>query len=184
MSSVLFALFVAAATASPARVEVDSRGGAERAARAARPLAPFATTAALEPASLEIVVTVVAVPDQAPSGASSVLDLGSVSYASTARVRGRSSARAAADVIVMRRMVSVRIGTVRAGFAPLRARLGLDDSRCRILVDGRVLTAVPQIVDPLSPLGLAVTHVVEIEIPVTASEGLLSASIEWTSDQP
>ena len=81
-------------------------------------------------------------------------------------------------------MVTVRIGTERTGFAPLRASLQADDGRCRIRVDGKTLTAVPQVIDPLAPLGQAVAHVLEIEIPTTAAEGPVAASISWTSDPP
>jgi hypothetical protein len=79
-------------------------------------------------------------------------------------------------------MVTVRIGRGRTGFAPLRASLQSDDGRSRIRVDGKTLTAVAQVIDPLAPLGQAVSHVVEIEIPATVSEGAVSASIAWTSD--
>jgi hypothetical protein len=81
-------------------------------------------------------------------------------------------------------VVTVRIGTERTGFAPLRAHLQSDDGRCRIRVDGKTLTAVPQVIDPLAPLGQAVAHILEIEIATTAAEGPVAASISWTSDPP
>ena len=107
-----------------------------------------------------------------------MLELGQVSY------QPRPGGHGARKVTVLRRIVTVRIGTARTGFAPLRAAVSGDDGRCRIRVDGKTLTAVPQVIDPLAPLGQAVSHVIEIEIAATAAEGPVSVSIAWTSDAP
>jgi hypothetical protein len=144
------------------------------------PVVAEAVAAALAPRGREIeIVAVGTIEDTAPGGAN-VLELGAVSY-----VPRSDGARAGArKVTVLRRIVTVRIGTARTGFAPLRASVSGDDGRCRIRVDGKTLTAVPQVIDPLAPLGQAVSHVIEIEIAATAAEGPLSASISWTSDAP
>jgi hypothetical protein len=141
------------------------------------PVVTEAVATALNPRSPDIEIVVVgAVEDTAPGGAN-VLELGRVSY-QPRKDAGRRSARAT----LLRRIVTVRIGTARSGFAPLRAALSGDDGRCLVRVDGKTLTAVPQVIDPLAPLGQAVTHVIEIEIAATASEGPVSASISWTAD--
>jgi hypothetical protein len=152
----------------------------------APPRAPISSQAianALDPKSRVIeVIAVGDAEDHAPGG-TNVIALGRVSYwpargATTTRSEGRRSE----PFTVVRRTITVRIGTERMGFAPLRAALQTDDGRCRIRVDGKTLTAAPQVIDALAPLGKAVAHVLEIEIPTSAAEGLIAASISWTSD--
>ena len=142
------------------------------------PVATEAVAAALNPRSPDIEIIVVGAVEDAAHGGANVLELGQVSY----QPQAGGTRHGARKVTVLRRMVTVRIGTARTGFAPLRAALSGDDGRSRIRVDGKALTAVPQVIDPLAPLGQPVTHVIEIEIAATTVEGPVSASISWTSD--
>jgi hypothetical protein len=147
------------------------------------PAAEQAVAAALDRRSRVIEIIVVGDAEDGVAGAPNVVELGRVSYRPPTGA-ARSAARGSPAVTLLRRVVTVRIGTERTGFAPLRAHLQTVDGRCRIRVDGTTLTAVPQVIDPLAPLGQAVAHVLEIEIPTTATEGPVAASISWTSDPP
>ena len=142
------------------------------------PVVAEAVATALSPKAPDIEVVVVGAVEDQTAGGANVLELGRVSY----QPRKDPGRRGATKVTILRRIVTVRIGTARSGFAPLRAAISGDDGRCRIRVDGKTLTAVPQVIDPLAPLGQPVTHVIEIEIAATAAEGPVSASISWTSD--
>jgi hypothetical protein len=138
-------------------------------------LEPPATTLGRTRNEIEIIVVGDA-EDRTPGG-TNVLELGRVSYQPPSHGRRRTS-----PVTILRRIVTVRIGAGRTGFAPLRAALQGGDGRCRIRVDGKTLTAIPQVIDPLAPLGQPVPHVIEIEIAATTAEGPVAASISWTSE--
>jgi hypothetical protein len=141
-----------------------------------KPVVSEALATALDRRRNDIEIIVVGdVEDDTPGG-TNVLELGRVSYQPPSH-----GSHGTAPVTIRRRIVTVRIGTARTGFAPLRASLQ-GDGRCRIRVDGKTLTPVAQVIDPLAPLGQAVSHVVEIEIAATTAEGPVSASIAWTSD--
>ena len=152
--------------------------------RKRKPIVAEAVATALDRKSRDIEIIVVGDVEDSSPGGTNVLELGQVSYRPLSRGGGRSAGGGAHPVTVLRRVVTVRIGTERTGFAPLRASLQADDGRCRIRVDGKTLTAVTQVIDPLAPLGQPVSHVIEIEIETTAAEGPVSASISWTSDAP
>jgi hypothetical protein len=112
-------------------------------APAARKRAPIVSpSAALDRKRADIEVTVVGdVEDSAPGG--NVLELGEVSYRPDPGAASGSAGRGQRATI-LRRFVTVRIGTARTGFAPLRASLQGGDGRCRIRVDGKALTAAAQ----------------------------------------
>jgi hypothetical protein len=148
------------------------------------PMVNGAVATALNRRSRDIEIVVVGDFEDGVPGGTNVVELGRVSYRPQTATAGRSGGRRSEMVTIIRRMVTVRIGTGRTGFAPLRASLQADDARCRIRVDGKTLTVVPQAIDPLAPLGQPVAHVLEIEIATTAAEGPVSASISWTSDPP
>jgi hypothetical protein len=148
------------------------------------PIASQAVANALEPKRRDIEITVVGDVEDGAPGTTNIVELGRVSYWPGTPTAARSEGRRSQPFTLVRRVVTVRIGTERTGFAPLRASLQTDDGRCRIRVDGKTLTAVPQVIDALAPLGQAVPHVLEIEIPATAAEGPIAASISWTSDPP
>ena len=65
------------------------------------------------------------------------------------------------------------------GTATVRAFLETADLHCTIRLDGIVLTAVPQVIQLQAPIGVVVTHRLQIEVPVTAPEGALNTSIGW-----
>lgn len=151
--------------------------------RTRTPVTDQAVAAAFDRRSRVIEIIVVGDAEDGVAGAPNVVELGRVSYRPPTGA-ARSAARGSPAVTLLRRIVTVRIGTDRTGFAPLRAHLQTVDGRCRIRVDGTTLTAVPQVIDPLAPLGQAVAHVLEIEIATTTAEGPVAASISWTSDPP
>jgi hypothetical protein len=188
MTVLLAALLLAAAAAVPTTHDVDrQRPPPERATPDARPgkrtpiVAP-AVADVLARGGPVIEIIVVGDAEDGAAGGTNVLEMGTVSYRPHTNSASQTSGRRSYPVTIQRRVVTVRIGTDRNGFAPLRAFLQGGDGRCRIRVDGKTLTAVPQVIDPLAPLGQPVSHVIEIEIPTTAAEGPVSASIGWTSD--
>jgi len=83
---------------------------------------------------------------------------------------------------VTTRRFAVRIGPQSRdarGTATLRAYLETTDPRATIRIDGIVLGTTPRVIQRNAPIGIAVTHRLEIEIPVSAPEGPLAASIGW-----
>lgn len=83
---------------------------------------------------------------------------------------------------VTTRTVTLRIGEPSReshGTATVRAFLETVDPRCTIRLDGVVLTTAPRVVRRHAPLGIPFTHRLEIEVPVTAADGPLQASIGW-----
>jgi hypothetical protein len=84
---------------------------------------------------------------------------------------------------VWRSSIRVRLyGTTGARFARLSASLTNYDARCRVRLDGVLLSAVPQVVDALAPLGRRVTHTLEIEVPASEPAGPVASSIEWFAE--
>jgi len=86
------------------------------------------------------------------------------------------------QVSVTARTFGVRIGTATRearGTATLRAYLETPDPNAAIRVDGILLGATPRIIQRNAPIGIAVTHRLEIEVPVSAPEGTLAATIGW-----
>jgi hypothetical protein len=83
---------------------------------------------------------------------------------------------------VSTRTVRIRIGEASPeprGTATLRAFLETADPRCTIRVNGVVLAAAPRAIGRHLPIGIAVPHRIEIEVPINAAEGPLLASIGW-----
>ncbi|HYH08763.1 MAG TPA: hypothetical protein VEK11_17045 [Thermoanaerobaculia bacterium] len=83
---------------------------------------------------------------------------------------------------VTARTVTMRIGRASRearGTATLRAFLETPDPRAAVRVDGILLGAAPRVIQRHAPVGIATTHRIEIEVPVSASEGPLAASIGW-----
>jgi hypothetical protein len=70
-----------------------------------------------------------------------------------------------------------RAGT--AGMAAIVARLESWDGRATYRLDGRPLTAAPFVVDAHAAVGTISVHTLEIEIPIEAAAGSLSASVAW-----
>jgi hypothetical protein len=85
-------------------------------------------------------------------------------------------------VTVTSRSFGVRIGhpsREARGTAILRAFLETPDPRATIRIDGIVLGTAPAVIQHHAPIGIAITHTLEIEIPVTAPDGPLAAAIGW-----
>ena len=117
---------------------------------------------AVSPASSELTLTFLDGP---------VLDAGQIVWLGERR-----------GVTTTTRTVLLRIGRASRevrGTATLRAFLETPDPRATVRVDGVVLGAAPRVVQRHAPIGVAVTHRIEIEVPVSAPEGPLAASIGW-----
>jgi hypothetical protein len=83
---------------------------------------------------------------------------------------------------VTTRTVRMRIGEAASeprGNVTVRAFLETPDPRCTIRIDGVTLTAAPRAIRRNAPVGIVFTHRIEIEVPVTAADGPLLASIGW-----
>ena len=80
------------------------------------------------------------------------------------------------------RTMRMRIGeasTESRGNVTIRAFLETADPRCTIRIDGVPLAAAPRVIRRNAPVGIAFTHRIEIEVPVTAADGPLQTSIGW-----
>ena len=171
-----------ASSAADRRPRDPDRPASDPVARKRAPMAAPSVAAALERKRADIEVTVIGDIEDSVPGGTNVLELGEVSYRPDTGADSGSAGRGGQRATILRRSVTVRIGTARTGFAPLRASLQGGDGRCRIRVDGKTLTAAAQVIDPLAPLGQPVPHVIEIEIDKETAAGPISASIAWTSD--
>lgn len=82
----------------------------------------------------------------------------------------------------LRRKFGIRIeraGNAAAGTAAIVARLESWDGRATYRLDGRPLTAAPFVVDAHAAVGTVSLHTLDIEVPVEAAAGALSASVTW-----
>jgi hypothetical protein len=105
-----------------------------------------------------------------------VMDIGRV-------VAGRCRARQCASTVVQRRF-RLRVDARASGarFARVHAFVQNDAPGQRIRIDGRPLTSVPTLIDALVPLGVAVVHVLEIEVPISEPPGPLAQNIVWLAE--
>jgi hypothetical protein len=85
---------------------------------------------------------------------------------------------------VVRRQFRLRVDAraTAARFARTQAFLQNDVPGHRVRIDGRLLSSTPQLIDTAVPLGVAVAHTLEIEVPVTEPEGMLADHIVWLAD--
>lgn len=100
-----------------------------------------------------------------------VLDAGAVAWNGSRR-----------RVTVVSRPIRIRVGEASApsgASVRLRAFLETADPRATIRIDGITLSAVPVLIRHHAPIGVPLTHRLEIEVPVTAPEGPLVATIGW-----
>lgn len=111
------------------------------------------------------------------------LDMGGISARNLAPGNSRRGA-IGHRTVVARRHLAIRLESRSAGlrFATLRAYLATDDGRCRVRVDGILLSAVPAVVDPHSRIGVAMAHVVEIEVEDSLPAGPIASSISWLAE--
>ena len=82
----------------------------------------------------------------------------------------------------LRRKFGIRIeraGNATAGTAAIVARLESWDGRATYRLDGRPLTTAPFVVDAHAAVGTVTVHTLDIEIPIEAAAGSLSASVTW-----
>lgn len=106
------------------------------------------------------------------AGSDAWLDVATVKH--EGKVRERSTR--------IRRQFGVRVlraGSVAFGSAVITARLDAWDNRVSYRIDGHELTTAPMIVDTHASIGAVTIHTLDIEIPVTAAEGPIAASIQW-----
>ena len=104
-------------------------------------------------------------------GVSGMVDAGTIAWRGGARPSAFST-----------RTVTMRIGEPAReprGTATLRAFVETFDPGCTIRIDGVPLTTVPRVIRRQAPVGIAFTHRIEIEVPRTAADGPLQASIAW-----
>lgn len=83
---------------------------------------------------------------------------------------------------VTTRTVRMRIGEVSndpRGTVTIRAFLEVPDPRCTIRIDGVPLTTAPRVIRTKAPIGVVLAHRIEVEVPITAADGPLQASIGW-----
>jgi len=125
----------------------------------------------------EISVTFVSLAADASVAGSvsdAVLDVGRIAQQP---LHGRAAQRT-----TRQQTVGIRIdgsGRSMQGTATLRAHLEDADPRYSIRIDGITLGSAPLLIDARVPIGAVVPHRIEIDVPVTAAEGLLTASIRW-----
>jgi hypothetical protein len=82
----------------------------------------------------------------------------------------------------LRRKFGIRIeraGNATTGTAAIVARLESWDGRATYRLDGRPLTAAPFVLDAHAAVGTVTIHTLDIEIPIEAAAGSLSASVTW-----
>jgi hypothetical protein len=80
------------------------------------------------------------------------------------------------------RTATLRIGRASQeprGTATLRAFLETSDAHTIVRVNGILLGTAPRVVQRHAPIGIASTVRIEIEVPVSAPQGPLTASIGW-----
>jgi hypothetical protein len=85
---------------------------------------------------------------------------------------------------VVRRQFRLRVDGVAttARFVRTRAYLQSDVPGHRVRLDGRLLTAGPQLIDAMIPIGTPVAHTLEIEVPISEPAGMLAESIVWVAE--
>jgi hypothetical protein len=110
-------------------------------------------------------------------GSNAVVELGPMSD------RGGSRRWRGSKITSTRALVRVRIDS-RAGarFARLQAQLQSEGGQHRVLVNGILLSSAPQLIDAHAPVGLSMTHTIEVQVPASAPPGDLVAPILWIAE--
>ena len=83
---------------------------------------------------------------------------------------------------VTTRTFGVRIGPAARearGTATLRAFLATPDPHATIRINGTIIGTAPRVIQRHAPIGITLTHRLDIEVPVTAPAGPLAATIGW-----
>jgi len=140
---------------------------------AALPLRAERRRAAAPPEEMLVIVFVAVGSDDESlkaAGSEAWLDLNAVTHSGNARTTR------------LRRKFGIRIeraGNATAGTAAIVARLESWDGRATYRLDGRPLTAAPFVVDAHAAVGTVTVHTLDIEVPIEAAAGPLSASVAW-----
>ena len=89
-------------------------------------------------------------------------------------------ARGCMRTVVQRRFrIRVEGSALRTRFVRVQAFVQDDMSQQRLRIDGRPLGSAPTLIDAAIPVGVPVAHTLEIEVPVSAPEGLVAQTIVW-----
>jgi hypothetical protein len=82
----------------------------------------------------------------------------------------------------VRRRVGIRLvrtNALASGTATINVRLESWDGRATFRIDGKQLSSAPVTIDTHMAVGPVTVHTLEIDIPVSAAEGVLAASMRW-----
>lgn len=82
----------------------------------------------------------------------------------------------------LRRRVGIRLvrtNGLASGTATISVRLESWDGRATFRIDGKQLSSAPVTIDTRLAVGPITVHTLEIDIPVSAAEGALAASMRW-----
>lgn len=149
------AIVIAAMVATLVSPEVNA---ASRRRAASAPVDPDAITISFTPA------------DGMRTTTWTALDVGTLARRERAR-----SARVVRNVAVG----IDRISGINGGTATLRAFLQFSDGRGIVRVDGITLGVAPLVIDAHAPIGSAIVHRIEIEVPPSVPEGEVASAIRW-----
>jgi hypothetical protein len=72
-----------------------------------------------------------------------------------------------------------RISGITGGTATLRAHLQFSDGRAIVRINGMTLGAAQIVIDPHAPIGSAIVHHIEIEVPSNVPAGEVASAIRW-----
>jgi hypothetical protein len=106
------------------------------------------------------------------AGSEAWLDLKTVTHDATAEKR----------MTRLRRRIGIRLvrtNGLAAGTATISVRLESWDGRATFRIDGKQLSSAPVTIDTRLAVGPVTVHTLEIDIPVSAAEGALAASMRW-----
>jgi hypothetical protein len=98
-------------------------------------------------------------------------------------VAGRCKSRHCTSTTVRRRFrVRVDGHSTSARFVRVHAFVQNEQPGHKVRIDGRLLTSVPQLIDASVPLGLAIAHTLEIEVPLSEPAGLIAQNVVWLAE--
>jgi hypothetical protein len=106
------------------------------------------------------------------AGSEAWLDLKTVTHAGAAGER----------MTIIRRRIGIRLvrtNALASGTATISVRLESWDGRATYRIDGKQLSSAPVTIDTRLAVGPVTVHTLEIDIPVSAAEGALAASMHW-----
>ncbi len=106
------------------------------------------------------------------AGSEAWLDLKTVTHAGAAEKR----------MTRLRRRIGIRLvrtNALASGTATISVRLESWDGRATFRIDGKQLSSAPVTIDTHLAVGPVTVHTLEIEVPISAAEGALAASMRW-----